>query len=185
VAVTIQDKQLPCGVTLAALVLQVVEEGPPVRPAHQSRCPYCQEALRKLAHGWDHVQELTREPVSMPPELTARIMARVRALARQVADFIVLGQPRGTTSVSHAVITRTVARHAAAVPGVVFASARPTAHHAPEPGRLGVAIRLVVSYGPPIEQLARAVRERVRRRVPRLTGAELSSIDISVDDIAN
>jgi Asp23 family, cell envelope-related function len=185
VAVTIQDKQLPCGVTLAALVVQVAEEEPPARPAHQSRCPYCQEALRKLAHGWDHVQELTREPVSMPPELTARIMARVRALARQVADFIVLGQPRGTTSVSHAVITRTVARHAAAVPGVVFASARPTAHHAPEPGRLGVAIRLVVSYGPPIEQLARAVRERVRRRVPRLTGAELSSIDISVDDIAD
>ena len=179
-------QQLPCGVTLDALVVQIAEHThqPPLRLAHQKHCPYCQEALRKLAQGWDDFQALTSTPVTIPPALTTVIMARVRDLARQVAQFVVRGHPRGTTRISHSVIARIVTRHAAAVPGVVFASAQPVPHHPPEPGRLSVDIRLVVSYGPAIETLARAVRQRVLRRVPRLTGTELSSINITVDDIA-
>ena len=183
-AVTTGHQQLPCGVALDALVVQIAEDQPPLRPTHQKHCPYCQEALRTLVQGWDDFQALTSTPVKTPPALTTLIMARVHGLARQVAQFVIRGHPRGTTRISHTVIARIVTRHAAAVPGVVFASAQPVPHDPPEPGRLSVNIRLVVSYGPTIETLARAVRQRVLRRVPRLTGTELSSIDITVDDIA-
>jgi uncharacterized alkaline shock family protein YloU len=182
-AVTAQSDRLPCGVALEALVTQIAERRPAAEPEHQTRCPYCQEALRRLGLGWDDLQELTRSPVSIPPALTARITARVRALANQVATHIVVGHPRGSTRISHTVIARIIGRQAAALPGVLFASARPVAHDPPEPGRLGVVIRLVVSFGPPIEPLARALRQRLRRRVPRLTGAELDRIDIVVEDL--
>lgn len=182
-AVTGQADHLPCGVALEALVNQIVEHQAPAEPGHQTRCPYCQEALRGLGHGWDDLRELTRVPVSIPPTLTARIMARLRALAAQVATHIVVGYPRGSTRISHGVIARIIGRQAAAVPGVLFASARPIVRDPSEPGRLGVVIRLVISYGPPIEPLARTLRQRLRRRVPRLTGAELDRIDVIVDDI--
>jgi len=176
--------RLPCGVALEPLVNQVADDQPPADPAHQNGCPYCQTALRYLRQGWADVQMLTREPVPIPPRLTARIMTRVRALARDVTDSILLSHPRGGTRISHAVIGQMVQRVASAVPGVVFASARPIPHEPPEPGRLSVTIRLVVAFGPAVDTLAHAVRQAIDRRTPRLTGAELSRIDITIEDIA-
>ena len=120
----------------------------------------------------------------IPPQLTAQIMLRVRRLARQVTDSILLGHPQGETRVSHAVVRQAIQRLAVAVPGVVFASVRAVPHEPPDPTRVGVAIRLVVVFGPAIGALADAVRLVVGRRIPGLTGAEVSRIDISIEDIA-
>jgi len=182
-AMTAEHEQLPCGVELEPLVIQVADDQPPVDLAHQNSCPYCQSALRSLRQGWADVQALTREPVPIPPRLTAQIMARVRTLARDVADSILLGHPRGETRISHTVVGQVIQRVASSVPGVVFASAKPIPHDPPEPGRLSVTIRLVVAFGPAIDTLTHAVRHVIDRRIPRLTGAELSRIDITIEDI--
>ncbi len=181
---TRDDERLPCGVELEQLVIQVADGQPPVDAAHQNGCPYCQAALRSLRRGWDDVQALAHEPVLIPAGLTAQIMARVRTLARHLAGSILLGHPRGETRISHTVVARSIQRVAAAVPGVVFASAKPIPHDPPEPGRLSATIRLVVVFGPAIDALTRTVREALDRRIPTLTGAELSRIDISIEDIA-
>ena len=184
-AMTTEPEQLPCGVELEALVIQVTDDDQqPIDLAHQTSCPYCQTALRSLRQGWADVQTLTREPVPIPPRLSAQIMARVRTLARHVTGSILLGHPRGETRISHTVISQVIQRVASAVPGVVFASAKPIPHDPPEPGRLSVTIRLVVAFGPAIDTLTHAVRQAIDRRIPRLTGAELSRIDITIDDIA-
>jgi uncharacterized alkaline shock family protein YloU len=66
---------------------------------------------------------------------------------------------------------------------VHFASALPAAGEPAYPTRLGIAIRLVIAFGSPVEPIADAVRASVRRRVPRLTGAEITTVDILVMDI--
>jgi len=180
----IDHERLPCGTELASLVLEVADGQPPADRLHEEGCPYCQAALRDVRQGWGEVEALIREAVPIPAGLTAQIMAAVRALARRAADSVLLGLPRGETRISHGVVGQTIQRLAAAVPGVVFASAKPLAHEPPEPGRLSVAIRLVVAFGPAIDTLADAVRQVVDRRIPRLTGAELGRIDITVVDVA-
>ena len=111
-------------------------------------------------------------------------MARVRTLARYVVDSILLGHPRGETRISHTVLGQVIQRIACSVPGVVFASAKPIPHDPPEPARLSVAIRLVVAFGPAIDALTHTVRHVIDQRLPTLTGAELSRIDITIEDIA-
>jgi hypothetical protein len=182
-AVTDQAERLPCGVWLEELLAQVADGAPPADEAHQSGCPYCQTALRRLRRGWADVTELAREPVNVPRRLTAQIMARVRVLAAQTADFILLGHPRGETRVSDAVVVRTAQRLARTIPGVVFASARVEQHDPPLPDRRDLSIRLVVTLGPALHRVADAVRTIVRRQTPRLTGAQLDHIDIRIDDI--
>ncbi len=182
---TEEADRLPCGVRLEELLTQVADGAVPADEAHQSGCPYCQTALRRLHRGWADVAELAREPVNVPSRLTAQIMERVKVLAAQTADFILLGHGRGETRVSHAVVVRITQRLARTVPGVVFASARVEPHNPPLPDRVDLSIRLVVSFGPVLRRVADAVRTIVRRQTPRLTGAHLDHIDIRIDDITS
>ncbi len=176
-------ERLPCGVRLEELLVQVADGGAPADHAHQSSCPFCQTALRRLRRGWADVMELAQEPVSVPSRLTAQIMERVSALAVQTADYILLGHPRGETRVSHAVVGRIAQRLARAVPGVIFASARIEPHNPPLPGRVDLSIQLVVILGPVLQRVADAVRETVRRHTLKQTGAQIDRIDIRIDDI--
>ena len=181
---TPKPRRLPCGTDLEQLVAQVADNEPPTSPAHQANCPYCQTTLRRLRDAWDDVHTLTTQPVRIPPTLTTQIMARVRILAGHATGSILLGHPRGETRISHALVSRVIQRVALGVPGVIFASARPIPHHPPDPRRVSVAIRLVVAYGPAIETLVQAVRAIIDRHVPALTGAQLTHIDITIEDIA-
>lgn len=176
--------RLACGVDLDSLVAQVTDDASPVNPAHQAGCPYCQTALRGLRQSWADVQALAREPVPIPPGLTARIMRRVRELARDAAHNVILAGARGRTQISHAVIAQVAGRGALAVPGVLFASARPTAGQPNDPGRVALAIRVVTTYGPALQAIAAAVRSTLHRRLPHLTGAEVADIDIAFIDVA-
>ena len=184
-AVTDQAETLPCGVRLEELLAQVADGAPPADGAHQSGCPYCQTALRRLHRVWADVTELAREPVNVPDRLTAQIMARIGVLAAQAAEFILLGHPRGETRVSHAVVGRVTQRLARTIPGVVFASSRVEPHTSPLPDRVDLSIRLVVTFGPALNRVADAVRTVVRRQTPRLTGAQLDHIDIRIEDITS
>jgi hypothetical protein len=169
---------------LDALLAQVADGTPPTDHAHQSTCPYCQTTLRRLRQGWDDVAALRHQPVTVPPGLTAQIMQRVRLLAAQLTDSILLTHPRGETRISHTVISRLVQRLVSAVPGVVFASVRAEPHDPPQPNRLGLSIELIATLGPALHTLADAVRQAAHRRAHRLTGAVIDQIDITITDIA-
>lgn len=179
------DERLPCGVQLEALLAQVADDQPIPDPTHQNSCPYCQATLRRLRQDWADVQSLTQQPVSIPAGLTAKIMARVRALAGHVADSILLGHLGGETRISHDAIAKVIARLTATVPGVIFASAKPLPEDPPHPIRLGVALRLVVAFGPTITKTANAIRDLLERHVSPLTGAELTHIDIIINDVTD
>ena len=178
-----QAERLPCGARLEELLAQVADGAPPEDEGHQSGCPYCQTALRRLRRAWTDVTDLASEPVDVPDRLMAQIMARVRVLVGQTANYILLGHPRGETRVSHTVLVRITQRLARTIPGVVFASARVEPHNSPLPDRVDLSIRLVVTFGPALHRVAEEVRTIVRRQTPRLTGAHLDHIDIKIDDI--
>jgi len=177
------DETLPCGVTLEALLMQVADGEEVDDLTHQRTCPYCQAALRRLQQGWADVQALALQPVAIPRGLTAMIMERIRTLAGYVTDSILLGHRRGETRISHTVIANHIQNVAATVPGVVFASATLSPRQPPDPRRVNVALRLVVTFGPIIERVADAVRQVLHRRIPRLTGAQLGRIDIIISDV--
>jgi hypothetical protein len=163
-------EQLPCGAELESLLVQVADHEPGTDPEHQASCPYCQAALESLGREWSGA--------------TARTMLAIRELAVLLADSTLIEGPRGETRVSHIAVARVAQRLAAGVPGVVFASAKPVPQEPPHPVRLSIAVRLVVGWNPAITQIARALRDLLIRRVPALTGAELTRIDISIRDIA-
>jgi uncharacterized alkaline shock family protein YloU len=177
------DERLPCGTQLEELLAQVADDQPAPDPAHQNTCPYCQATLRSLRQDWADVQTLNQQPVAIPAGLTAKIMARVRVLAAHLADSILLGQLGGETRISHDVIAKVIARLTATVPGVIYASAKPLPEDPPHPIRLAVALRLVVAFGPTITKTANAIRALLKRHVSPLTGAKLTHIDITINDI--
>jgi hypothetical protein len=178
------EERLPCGTRLDELLSQVAEDEPAANPPHQASCPYCQAALRRLERHWGAVRALAQAPVRVPEGLTARIMARVQALAEQVSDSVLLGARRGETRVGHAAIRRYVQRLAAGVPGVALASVQLQPPDTAQPHRVDIALRLVIAFGPPVARVANAVREILARRVPRFTGAELGQVGITIADVA-
>jgi len=174
---------LPCGTRLEGLLEQVADGAAPTNPEHQSSCPYCQTALRRLHAGWADLTELANEPVSVPRGLTAQIMTRIRALAVRATDYLLLGHSRGDTLISHTVVAQIVQRLARTVPEVIFASARVESNTPPQPNRRDMSIHLIVTLGPSLDRLADSVRETVRQHILRLTGAHVNRIDITIDDI--
>jgi len=183
VALDPNPERLPCGVELDALVAQVADDAPAPVAEHQATCPYCQTALRGLGAAWRDFQSLARAPVPIPPGLTARIMHHIRDLAHRAAQNLILAGTRGHTQISHTVITQVARRAALAVPGVLFASVRPTPGQAKDPDLLTFSVRLVTTYGPTLHAIAAAVRTTLRRRLATLTGAEVERIDITIIDI--
>jgi uncharacterized alkaline shock family protein YloU len=183
-AIDATRNRLPCGVELGTLVDQIADGTPPHDPAHQAHCPYCQTALRGFGQGWSDLQTLAGAPMTIPPGLTRRIMTRVRVLARRAAEHIILAGARGHTQISHHVIAQIARRVALTTPGVIYASAQPQLVKPTDPIRVKLTLRLIAPYGPALRPLATTVRAALHRRLPRLTGATIDTIDITITDIA-
>lgn len=177
--------QLPCGVGLDALLAQVAEQLPAADPGHEARCPYCQTAVRAVHQSWSEFQTLARAPVPIPPGLTARIMARMRDVAHRAVGNVILASPRGQTQISHDVIAKIARRAALAVPGVLFASARPEPDQPADPARINLAVRLIATYGPALHAIADRVQATLSAHIYALTGADLATVDITFADIAD
>lgn len=176
--------RLPCGIELDTLVDQITEGTVPPDPAHQAHCPYCQTALRGFRQGWSDLQTLAAAPVAIPRNLTTRIMTRVRVLARCAAQNIIFAGAHGHTKISHQVIAQAARHLALRIPGVLFAFAQPEPGEAADPTRVKLTLQLITTYGPALHPLARAVRAALHRRLPRLTGARIDTINIAIADIA-
>ena len=177
-ALTDTSERLPCGTELAALITQVAERAPAADPAHQATCPYCQPCLERISELWNDVRALANEPVRAPRGLLGEVMA---SLGRP-AEFVTLrGATRGDTQVSVAVLAGVARRIAQAMPAVAFAS---VSAHGAGPGTVALRVRLVVAYGPSLLVLAAAVREQIVTQVRRITGVQVTEVDLSVDDLA-
>ncbi len=182
-AVSRDENRLPCGVELDSILVQVTEGAGPHDPAHQAGCPYCQTALSGFHQGWSDLQTLAHQPLPIPSALAARIMTRVRTLARRSFENVVLAGSAGHTQIAHAVVAQVARRAALAIPGVVFASVQPARPDSADPSRVSLTIRVVATYGPRLGPLVAAVRARLPRRVLHVTGASVDAIDIIVIDL--
>jgi uncharacterized alkaline shock family protein YloU len=174
---------LACGTPLEVLIDQVAEGQTPLDGAHQAACVYCQAALVALGDAWGDLQAFAREPVPVPVGLSERIMSRIEALIARIGDAVVLIDERGETRVSERVIARVARAAALTVPGVVLPSAMWIVVDSRDRGRVRLGLRLVIAFGPSIEALADAVRERVGAVVSAQTGARVAGVDIAVQDI--
>ena len=172
------SERLPCGTKLEALIAQVAEGAPAADPAHQAECPYCQASLGRMRALWSDVRALADEPVRAPRGLLDQVIARVGGSA----GFVTLrGATRGHTQVSVAVLAGVARRIAQAMPAVAFAS---VLAHAAGRGTVVLRVRLVVAYGPSLPVLAAAVRKQIVADVRRLTGVQVTEVEVSVDDLA-
>jgi uncharacterized alkaline shock family protein YloU len=176
---------LACGTPVDALIDQVAAGQTPLDAPHQAACAYCQAALVALGEAWGDLQAFAREPVPVPAGLSERVMARIRVLVARVGDPVVLIGARGETRVSERVIGRVARTAALTVPGVVLPSALWIVVDPRDRGRVRLGLRLVIAFGPSIETLADAVRERVGAVVSAQTGARVAAVDIAVQDIVS
>lgn len=175
---TTQRSALPCGVDLHELARQVFEGAAAADPEHQAGCRYCRGALERISAVHADVHGLAAERVPVPASLLRSVMARLRGAPALVTIDV---DPRGTTAVSEGVVTAVARRAALSVPAVSYASAiatdvRPT-------GLVGLRVRLVVAYGPPLGAVAEQVREAIARQVAARTGATLGAVHVAIDDL--
>jgi len=178
VALTDLSERLPCGTKLTALIAQVADGAPAVDPAHEAKCPYCQGSLGRIRELWSDVRALADEPVRAPRGLLDEVIARVSG---PVGAVTVRDATRGHTQVSEAVLAGVARKIAQAMPAVAFAS---VLARAAGPGAVALRVRLVVAYGPSLPVLAAAVREQIVTHVRRLTGVQVTEVEVSVDDLA-
>ena len=174
---------LPCGTLLDDLIAQVTEGSPAADRAHQAVCRYCAAALEALREVWEDFQRLTQSAVAVPGDLAERVMTRVRGLGRAGDGGVLLTGAGGTTRVTDAVLARLARAGALDAEGVVWASVL-SAGEAPErAGDVAISLRLVISYGAVVADVADGIRARITERLRTQTGATVARIDIAVEDV--
>lgn len=191
------DESLACGAELASLVDQVADGLPPERPTHQETCPHCQATLQEINQLWSHVRELTREEIAVPSGIVERVIRRIveelRALGRLVpleavvprlVRHALLHGPSGTTRIADRVVAKLIARLVLDLPCVLSLGRAGRAIDVEITGlEVTVDLRLVVSYGRRIPDVAAKVRAAVIRRVEALTGLEVREVNIAVESV--
>lgn len=182
VMIDLRAEHLPCGAGLVALLEQVDEGRADQRSAHQAACPYCQAALDEARRALAKVDRAAGLPVAVPSGLVAAVMRRVRAVARGGGSVLRRGG-RGVTRISTWALQRIVTRAAAAVPGVRSALGRVSRGVHDQTVR--VHLDLVIEYGPPVQEIGAAVRDRVQAALGEWAGVHTQVVDVTVDDVTN
>lgn len=173
------SSRLPCGHKVEELASQIFEGTPPEDAEHQAQCRHCRGAMARIAAVRDDVQGLSREPVAVPASIVRSVMARVREASVMVTVDVGL---QGATMVAADVIAAVAGRAALAVAGVSYASV--VSSDALATGVVELRVRLVVSYGPSLDELGAAVREAIRADIAATMGLAPRRIDVLIDDLA-
>jgi uncharacterized alkaline shock family protein YloU len=175
---------LPCGTLLEDLIAQVTEGTAPLDRAHQAACRYCQTALEAIRQAWEDFQSLARKAVAVPDDLAERVMDRIRSLARITGEGVTIAADHGETRITLPVIGRLARAAARSVDDVVWVSVVGVSEDSEQPGSVMVSLRLVVTLGPALEQVAARVRERVIEDIAGQAGAAVARVDVDVEDVA-
>jgi uncharacterized alkaline shock family protein YloU len=191
---------LPCGTDVDVLLEQVADGRGADRDAHQRQCVHCQAALGEFTAVWAPVTELAATPVAAPPGLTAAVMSQLRALVRGVPYTLQLTET-GAIRIAARVIAALARDSARMVPGVRLALGRSTqgllaaiaerataAHQHPDAaGVLGgtavVDLAVAVSYGDPVQDIAREIQRHVATALRDQTGLPNVTVNVTIDDI--
>lgn len=193
---------LPCGTDVDVLLEQVADGRGADRDAHQRQCVHCQAALGEFTAVWAPVTELAATPVTAPPGLTASVMSQLRALVRGVPYTLQLTET-GAIRIAARVIAALARDSAQMVPGVRLALGRSTQgllaaiaenatarrHQDPhaDAGVLGrtavVDLAVAVSYGDPVQDIAREIQRHVATALRDQTGLPNVTVNVTIDDI--
>ncbi len=174
---------LACGVPLDALVDQIAEHRSPADASHQAGCPHCQAAVAALEETWKELRGFGAQPVAAPAGLGDQIMVRLRALAARRGEAAVLTGPAGETRIEKWVLGQIAGRAALTVPGVLLASALSVAVDPVDRSQVRLSLRLAIMFGPAIDPLSEAVRDRIRGHLSAQTGVRVAGVDIAVEDV--
>ncbi len=174
---------LLCGTLMDDLIAQITDGAAPLDRAHQAACRYCQAALDAIRAAWVKLQALVRAPVAIPEELGDRIVEQVRELARTSEAAVVIADVAGETRIGDVVLARLARAAALPVTGVALATTTHAGEDPQRPGSAVIALRLVVQFGPAIEQIAARVRERVIADVRARAGIAVTRVDVAVEDL--
>ncbi|WP_375484373.1 Asp23/Gls24 family envelope stress response protein [uncultured Jatrophihabitans sp.] len=194
-------QRLACGAGVDDLLEQVAEGQAHRRSEHQNACAQCEAALTEFVALWAPVSTAVSAPVALPAGFTASVMSQVRRLAQDV--WYTLELTEGGSIAIAARVVATLARDAArSVPGVRVALGRSTAakaaqlveratlgHRHPHAavGVLGrtavVDLALATRYGQPVQDVARAVQQRVTDELRKGIGLRNVTVNVTVDDI--
>ncbi len=179
-AVNLAAGRLPCGHDIDQLWDDLADS---TLDEHARGCEYCQAALTEIRPLRAATSELAAEPVRPPADLSARVMAVIRARIPS-APRIALSGPAG--------IRLSISEHAAAivlraagdtVDGVRARSCRLTPVARDMCNSAGLRLTISIRYGLPALAAARAVRVAVRNAARAQLGLPLDHIDIEVVDI--
>lgn len=192
---------LPCGENLDDILAQAADGHADQRTAHQRSCPHCQAALREFTQLWQPISDAAAEPLTVPAALKAAVTAQIRRLVADVWYTLQITDG-GTVRVAARVVA-TIARDTARkVPGVRVALGRSTEsklaalveeatlrHRHPQAavGVLGrtavVDLALAVTYGEPVDAIARQVQQNVIAELRTKIGLHDVAVNITVDDV--
>jgi uncharacterized alkaline shock family protein YloU len=193
--------RLACTADIDDLLEQVADGRATELDAHQAQCPHCAAALIELGDLWTPIRALADTPITAPPGVTAAVMRRITQLLHDVWYTL---EPTGAGSIRVAArAVAALARSAAMrVPGVRIAFGRSThepiatladtathRHRYPHAavGVLGqtatVELALAVTYGEPVDDIARDVQRRVSHELREIIGLHHVTINVTVDDV--
>ncbi len=198
---TAGNPELACGGLVDEIFEQAADGRADTLDQHQQHCPHCQAALIEFARLWSPVTALAREPVVVPQQLRRAVLDQIDKLVQDIWYTLQLTEG-GSVRVAARVVA-TVARDAARlVPGVRVALGRSTEstvanlvekatrrHRHPHAavGVLGrtavVDLALAVTYGQPLDAVAREVQQRVMRELQDNVGLQSITVNVTVDDV--
>jgi uncharacterized alkaline shock family protein YloU len=198
--VDLAAQRLPCGADIDELLDQVAAQAT-ILTGHQAECPSCQAALAELAALWSPITDLASTPVHTPAALPAAVMRHIHRITHDVWYTLQLTD-HGAIRVATRAIAAIARRAALRVPGVRVALGRSTLgpaadrartathkHHHPHAavGILGhtavIDLALAVSYGQPINHIARQVQHRVIADIRDQVGLHRAAVNITIDDV--
>jgi hypothetical protein len=189
---TSEGYALPCGRDLEALWERLDAGTAGLPGTHEQDCPHCQTALSGLTALRAATQALAAAPVAVPPRLTGRIMAAVRADRRRprMLPLPAAGlEPGGQAEISQAAVAVMLRYAADSVDGVrarrCAVRARP-ADDAPDgtAGWVDVELSLTLRYGvTPGEQVLAAVRRALLAVADARIGLRVARCDLLVEDV--
>lgn len=168
---------LECGRDLLSLAEQVSEGLPPTEPEHQARCPFCQEAITRLRVAFDALHDLAGQTVRAPRGLSSRVLDQLR---RERGTVVIATGEGGSDSVSEVIVGQ-IARHAALGMDAVLHVSVVT--DALQDGGLELDVHVTAALGPSLPALVDRLREQVVAHVWALSGARVTRIDVTVDDV--
>lgn len=172
-----QPPVLECGRELLVLVEQVSEGLPPAEPEHQARCPFCQEAIARLTAAFGALRDLAGQTVRAPRGLSSRVLEQLR---RERGTVVIAAGTGGRDTVSEVIVSQIARQAALELDAVRHVSVVTDAR---QDGGLELDVHVTAELGPSLPELVAQLREHVMARVRALSGARVTKIDVTVDDV--